>query len=72
MQRSGLEVLEQKYMNLVGALGWLVNGRIFHRRVPPAGQLRMANRIFPYVRRAEQRFPPPFGISLLTVAQKPC
>ena len=67
---AGFSVVEQKYLNALGAMGWLVNGRFLNHDVPPSGQLKVFNRIVPLLKRMERLFPPPFGISLLTVGRK--
>ena len=70
LEKAGFRVVHQKYLNTLGAIGWLVNGRLLQRKVPPSGQLRMFNRIVPVLKVAERAVPPPFGISLVTVAQR--
>jgi hypothetical protein len=55
---------------MVGALGWFVNGQLLRRRVPPSGQLRMLNLVMPFLQTVESRISPPFGVSLLSIAQK--
>lgn len=68
---AGFEVVTTKYVNMLGALGWLVNGRVLRRQVPPRGQLRLLNKIIPPVRAVESILPAPFGVSVLMVGQKP-
>lgn len=70
MRIAGFEILLAKYLNMLGAVGWLVNGRLLRRRVPPRGQLRLLNRLVPFVRCVERIIPAPFGISLLMIARK--
>jgi SAM-dependent methyltransferase len=70
LERLGFRVLHQKYINALGALGWLVNGRILRRTVPPTGQLQTFNALVPSLQRLESLLPPPFGISLLAIAKK--
>lgn len=69
LERSGFKVVHQKYLNSLGAIGWFVNGRILRREIPPSGQLRIFNKIVPILKFTERLFPPPFGISLMSVAQ---
>lgn len=71
LQNAGFTVVATKYLNMLGALGWLVNGRILRRRVPPRAQLRLLNRIIPLARALERLVPAPFGVSLMSVARKP-
>jgi SAM-dependent methyltransferase len=70
VQRAGLDCMIQKYINALGALGWWANGRLRRQDTPPAGQLQLFNRVVPALRRIERTVPPPFGISLLTVARR--
>ena len=69
-EKNGFKVVHQKYLNTLGAMGWYVNGRFLKRTVPPTGQLRMFNKVVPILKAAERAFPPSFGLSLLTVAQR--
>lgn len=69
LEQAGFQILQQKYLNMVGALGWFVNGRLLQRTVPPSGQLRMFNKIVPMIKTVEKVFSPPFGISLMTVGK---
>ena len=70
LEKAGFRIVHQKYLNTLGAIGWFVNGRLLRRTVPPSGQLRIFNAIVPILKAAERAFPPPFGISLMTVAQR--
>lgn len=70
LAQAGLVVERQFYFNILGALGWLVNGRLFGRMIPPSLQLAWFNRLVPLLRWAEQRIRPPAGVSLVSVAQK--
>ncbi len=70
LTRHGFRVGKMSYLNALGALGWLVNGRVLQRRTPPAGQLRVFNRLVPALKAVERLLPPPFGISLLAIAER--
>jgi len=70
LEQSGFRLVYQKYINVLGALGWLVNGRVLKRTVPPTGQLQTFNALVPSLQRLETLLPPPFGISLLTIAKR--
>lgn len=69
-ERAGFKVLTQKYLNMLGAAGWFVNGRLFKRHVPPSGQLKLLNVLIPFLETVESRMSPPFGVSVMTVGQK--
>ena len=70
-RHAGFEVEAQKYINALGAAGWFVSARLFRNETPPSGQLRLFNKMVPLLKAIERTFPVPFGISLLTVGQKP-
>jgi SAM-dependent methyltransferase len=70
LEQAGFQIETQKYINMLGALGWWANGRLFRRRVPPRGQLRLLNGIVPLCRGIERLCPAPFGVSLLSIARK--
>lgn len=69
-QQVDLDLVTQKYINALGALGWWANGRLRKQETPPSGQLRLFNLIVPTIKRAERVVPVPFGISLLAVGRK--
>lgn len=70
--RAGFGVRFLEYQNLVGTLGWLLMGRFFKRRGVGKSSVRIYDRIvFPITRLIEDRFPPPYGLNLLSFAEKP-
>ena len=69
IEENGFEVEHLEWMNLLGIPGWLLNGRVLRRRVIPAGQLRVYDRIMPLLARVESMVRLPLGMSLLAVAR---
>ena len=69
LARVGLEVRVQEYINPIGALGWLVNGRLLRRRVPPRSQLKLFNQLMPVVSKLQGAFHTGFGLSLLSISE---
>ena len=67
---AGFTLVESRYLNRPGILGWYINGRILKRRVLPRGQLAAFKLLMPMLRR-EEKNPPTIGMSLLAVARKP-
>lgn len=67
---AGFVIERQCYLNVLGIMGWLINGRILKKDVPPVQQLKWFNHIVPPLQWLEQRFRPPIGLSLLTIARK--
>jgi len=63
-----LEVTTIRHVNPVGALGWLVQGRLLRRNSLPHGGLRLYDRLVPLLR-AFDVLPLPVGLSLWAVAK---
>ncbi len=57
------------HFNLLGAIGWWLNGRILRRRVLPGNQLRAFNLLTPLVA-LESWLRPPWGLSLMLVCRR--
>lgn len=66
---ADLTPVRLQYVNAIGALGWLVAGRVLHCEAPPPSLLRRFNALVPPLRWIESKISPPVGISLLVIAQ---
>jgi SAM-dependent methyltransferase len=67
LEGAGFGVTELRRVNPVGALGWLVAGRILRRSEIPGGPLRAFDRLVPVLRLLD-RMKLPLGLSLWAVA----
>ena len=65
---AGFEVDVLRHVNPVGALGWLVSGRLLHRELIPEGPLRLFDRLVPLLRMLDA-LRLPLGLSLWGVAR---
>ena len=70
LSAAGFELDVLRHVNPVGALGWLVSGRILRRDQIPTGPLRFYDRLIPLFR-ALDALPLPVGLSLWAVARRP-
>ncbi len=70
LEGAGFRVSDLRRVNPVGALGWLVVGRILRRLEIPGGPLRAFDRIVPVLRLLD-RAELPLGLSLWAVARRP-
>lgn len=70
MNQAGLQVIEQRYINPLGALGWFTSGRLLGRKIPPVGQLNLFNRMMPLVRLIDKIKSIPFGLSVLSISER--
>ena len=68
LQRAGFRVVEMKYMNLLGALGWWWDGRFCKKRVHRKQALWLFDHLVPLWKQLERWIRPPFGLSLVAVA----
>jgi SAM-dependent methyltransferase len=69
LEQARLAPIELRYVNPVGALGWLVSSRLLGREQVPTGPLRLYDSLVPLLRSLD-RIRLPFGLSLWAVARK--
>lgn len=69
LAREGFTVERLEWMNLLGIPGWFLNGRLLRRRAVPPLQLRLYDRLAPWLAAAEAKAHPPIGMSLFAVAR---
>jgi 2-polyprenyl-3-methyl-5-hydroxy-6-metoxy-1,4-benzoquinol methylase len=69
---AGLEVVDLRYVNLVGAVAWWVFAtKLGQTPTQKWSALAFDRAVVPFVRRIERLWPPPFGQSILCVARRP-
>lgn len=70
-EQAGLSIETLRRINLAGFLAWWVNSKILKLRELPPGQIQFFDRfVAPWLERLERHFEPPFGLSLLLIANK--
>ena len=69
LEKSGFKIDQCRYLNMIGAIGWFVNGKIFRRKLLPSRQIRVFDWLSGLLN-IEKMIPPPFGLSVLIVAEK--
>lgn len=69
--RTSLRPVRMRYFNALGAAGWWFRYHILRSSTHTERDFRMMNRLIPFLRQIERLIPPPFGLSLVTVLQKP-
>lgn len=67
LEEAGFTVRRLWAFNMLGALGWYVNGNLLGKTVLPEAQLALFDRLVPLLR-FEARLPRPFGISYIALA----
>ena len=69
-RRAGLSSDKPRYFNIVGLLGWMLNGLALRREQLPAGQVGLFDKVVPLVR-LEDHFRLPLGLGVYAHATKP-
>lgn len=59
-----------KHINILGAIGWFMAGRLFGDHVVSKNKLKLFDVLARFVLPIEKKFGTPFGTSLLIVASK--
>jgi hypothetical protein len=68
---TGFRVVESRYVNSIGALGWFVYCRLLGRQSSDQITVSTCDRmVVPVLRRVERRYAPPFGLSVLVVGER--
>jgi len=68
---AGLELLELRYTNPIGLLGWMVNAHVRRSTVHSPAQVRLFdNLVAPWALPLERLVAPPVGLSLIAVGRK--
>lgn len=68
--QTGFQPERLWYFNVLGAIGWFINGNVLRKQILPSGQMKLFDRLVPLLK-LERLAGPPFGISLITVAKVP-
>lgn len=69
-QAEDVDIFRLYYMNLVGAFGWFLKGRVLKVRRHENQDYRLMNWFLPAVSFLEGLVPPPLGLSLVMVVKK--
>jgi SAM-dependent methyltransferase len=70
LMENGASRVYSRYLNILGAFGWFVYGRIFKVKQIPSKEVGIFDKIVPFATKIEKKFRLPFGQSLLVVAEK--
>jgi hypothetical protein len=71
LRQAGFFVEWARYVNLAGALPWLVFGRVLKREAIAGSDLGVFDRfVFPIASRLEALVPLPYGLNLAALARR--
>jgi 2-polyprenyl-3-methyl-5-hydroxy-6-metoxy-1,4-benzoquinol methylase len=70
LTQNGFRICSLKYFNLFGIMGWFINGTLLRKRLLPAAQIRMFNKMVPLFIWMGKIIPTVVGQSLIIVGEK--
>jgi SAM-dependent methyltransferase len=71
VERANLRVVDAHYFNAIGSFGWYVTAKLLRKRPTQSSLVRVYDRmVVPFARALEERVRPPFGQSVLLVAER--
>lgn len=70
LKKIGFKIIESKRLNMLGALGWGVVGKVLKNKEVEKGKLGVFNLLAPAYLFSEKFFEPPVGLSVLVVVQR--
>jgi SAM-dependent methyltransferase len=70
IKESHFEPLLLSYFNMLGIPGWFLNARILKKKVLPARQIALFDKLVPFLEKVERIIHPPLGTCLIAVIQK--
>lgn len=70
MKSQQLEVIHTRYFNSVGIIGWMINGKLFRRRLIPRRQLQIFDQLVPVIKFIDAITFRKIGLSVLAIGRK--
>lgn len=70
IKKAGFKIIKVYYMNVPGFFGWFYHGRILKKRVHLESDISLFDWLVPLFAFFEKLFRPPFGLSLIIIAEK--
>lgn len=70
LKQEGFKIITFKSLNLLGAIGWYISGKILKNKIVDQSKIKIFNLLGPYFLKIEDLFKPSFGTSFLIIAKK--
>ncbi|OHB71153.1 MAG: hypothetical protein A2W23_00970 [Planctomycetes bacterium RBG_16_43_13] len=70
LRNAGFKIIGARYYNILGAWGWLVNGKLLRRKYISPSQTRLFNKFLMFALKLEDCLNTSFGMSILAIAEK--
>jgi 2-polyprenyl-3-methyl-5-hydroxy-6-metoxy-1,4-benzoquinol methylase len=69
-KKNDLEILHKQYFNFAGIWGWLINGRLLHKKLLPEGQVKIYERLVPLFKLTDKIILNTMGLSTIVIGKK--
>ncbi|MBW2967016.1 class I SAM-dependent methyltransferase [Candidatus Woesearchaeota archaeon] len=70
VRNAGFRIKNVFFMNMIGFFGWYYHGRILKAELHPSGDISLFDKLVPVFSFFEKIIKPPFGLSLIIIAEK--
>lgn len=70
LKTAGFLILKHRRINFLGAIGWLLTGKIFREATVGYKKIKMFNLVAPFILPLEDLIEPPLATSILVIAKK--
>lgn len=67
---AGFEVINSRYFNFIGTLGWYISGNVLRKKMIPGGQMKLYNALVPVWKTIDVFMRPFIGLSVICVGNK--
>ncbi len=71
LESCGAQVIQSRYANPLGILGWILNGKILGRDTLPQGQIKLYSFLKPFIKPIEKPLNRYIGLSIISLAKLP-
>lgn len=69
-KKNELEIIHHQYFNLIGTLGWLVNGNLLKKKSIPEGQMILYNKLVPVFKIVDKAAFNKVGLSTIVIGSR--
>lgn len=70
LKKEGFSTVNFRSLNIIGAIGWFISGRIFKNKIVAQSKIKLFNLLAPIFLKIEDVINPPFGTSFLIIVRK--
>lgn len=69
-ENTNFDIIHKQYFNFVGIIGWFFSGRLLKIKQIPRNQMKLYNRLVPFIKLADRILFHSMGLSVIVVGEK--